>query len=250
MALLDPIISKLTDDGFVVLRKVYSSDQIGSMLDGMTGIYQHEQETAAIRRNAGSVYAARNVLEIWPTAANVWQQPPLPEILARVLGADFGLVRALFFDKPPARSWTLPWHRDLTIAVRDNSLPSSIFSKPTRKAGVPHVEAHRAILDQMLTVRIHLDDVSEENGPLKVQAGSHREHGGIGTCTGESVLAERGDVLLMRPLLVHGSGHAQAGTARHRRIVHFEFAAAPFLPDGYEWYEFHAGLPMDAATHF
>src|SRR6185437_14142607 len=82
----------------------------------------------------------------------------LPNILAAILGPKFGLVRILFFDKPPRQTWALPWHKDLTVAVRDNRLPSQHFAKPTRKAGVPHVEAPQAILESMLTARIHLDE--------------------------------------------------------------------------------------------
>src|SRR6266404_493411 len=100
--------------------------------------------------------------------------PARVEAMAAVLGPDFGLVRVLFFDKPPGGSWSLPAHKDLTIAVRDNRLPSRHFRNPTRKAGVPHVEAPRELLDKMLTARIHLDDVTAENGPLKVIPGSHR----------------------------------------------------------------------------
>ena len=80
------------------------------------------------------------------------------------------------------------------IAVRDNTLPTAVFCKPTCKAGVPHVEAPWAILEQMVAVRIHLDDVSEENGPLKVQPGSHRQNGDAPSGHGESILADRGDV--------------------------------------------------------
>ncbi len=239
----EQLLAQMADDGFVVLPGVYSAAQVDSMLAGLAGIFQDQPETVAIRSSAGSVYAARNVLALWPEAADVCRQPPLPEFLARLMRPAFGLVRALFFDKPPERSWTLPWHRDLTIAVRDNSLRSRVFSKPTRKAGVPHVEAPRAILEQMATVRIHMDDVTEENGPLKVQPGSHRldDDPATSSASGQSILAQRGDVLVMRPLLLHSSGHAQADTFCHRRIVHLEFAASPHLPDGYEWHDFHFG---------
>jgi Phytanoyl-CoA dioxygenase (PhyH) len=246
MTAIDPLLAQMDADGFVVLPGVYSAAQVDSMLAGLAGIFHDQPEAVAIRSSAGSVYAARNVLALWPETADVWRQPPLPEFLARLLGPEFGLVRALFFDKPPGRSWTLPWHRDLTIAVRDNTLPSRLFSKPTRKAGVPHVEAPRAILEQMATVRIHLDDVTEENGPLKVQPGSHRPEGDAapGSAAGQSILARRGDVLVMRPLLVHSSGHAQADTPRHRRIAHLEFAASPILPDGYQWHDFQPGTAI------
>ncbi|HEV3120848.1 MAG TPA: hypothetical protein VGY53_03045, partial [Isosphaeraceae bacterium] len=47
-------------------------------------------------------------------------------------------------------------------------------------------------------------------------------------------LAERGDVLVMRPLLLHASSTAER--PRQRRALHLEFAAA-LLPGGLEWYE-------------
>ena len=70
---------------------------------------------------------------------------------------------------------------------------------------MPHVEAPPAILEQMVTMRIHLDDVTEENGPLRVQPGSHRLSIENIVGAGQCILANRGDVLLMRPLLLHSA---------------------------------------------
>lgn len=147
-------------------------------------------------------------------------------------------MRGLYFDKPPAGSWSLPWHRDLTIAVRDNTLPSRAFRNPTRKAGVPHVEAPDEVLRQMLTLRIHLDDATPENGPLQVIPGSHTSRESPGEGPPVVVLAQAGDVLAMRPLLLHASGESKPGTMLHRRVIHLEFAAEERLPDGYAWRRF------------
>src|SRR5262249_17161143 len=168
---------------------------------------------------------------LWPAAASVWRRSPLMELLVAVLGGEFGLVRVLFFDKPPDRSWTLPWHKDLTIAVREHRENSRLFSKSTRKAGVPHMEAPLEALEKMLTIRIHLDDVTEENGPLRVMPGSHRSGKELQmrSTVPKNILVNQGDVLLMRPLLAHASGHAKADTQRHRRILHLEFAASAEL---------------------
>ncbi len=236
----DPLLANLDRDGFVILSGAFSVEQVERMLRGVAGIREQMSDEAAVLTRAGTVCAARNVLSLWPEAAELWRQEPLCGALARILGSEFGLVRILFFDKPPTRSWTLPWHRDMTIAVRDNTLPSDSFRRPTRKAGLPHVEAPRAVLEQMLTARIHLDNVTDENGPLRVQPGSHRADApALASVVEQAIFATCGDVLLMRPLLVHASGHSLAGTIRHRRILHLEFAASPLLPDGLAWHDFH-----------
>src|SRR5437773_7908943 len=128
-------------------------------------------------------------MQLWPAVVDAWKQPPLPELLAELLGPQFGLVRVLYFDKPPEQSWALPWHKDATIAVQNNRLPSEQFGKPTFKVGVPHVEAPEWLLEKMLTLRIHLDEMTDANGPLKVIPGSHH---GDERGTPVTILGKRG----------------------------------------------------------
>jgi len=225
-------------DGYTKLAAVFSPDEVASMLTAIEAALQDADP--AIRGEEGTVYAARNILQLWPEVATAWRRPPLPEILSRLLGPCFGLVRVLYFDKPPGQSWALPWHKDLTIAVRDNTFPNAEFRRPTRKAGVPHVEASQDVLEEMLTARIHLDAVTAENGPMKVVAGSHRAGKALVLDAGEvrTLYAGAGDVLLIRPLVAHCSNRSIDGTERHRRILHLEFAASPRLPDGFAWHDF------------
>ena len=56
-----------------------------------------------------------------------------------------------------------------------------------------------------------------------------------------TVLAQRGDVLLIRPLVEHNSVPSRSGSLQHRRILHLEFAGSPDLPDGYEWHDYVPG---------
>ncbi len=237
-------LDALNRDGYAVLPNVYSNQHVEYMTNSLEDIFSDRRgEEASIRGDEGAIYAARNILTLWPEAAEIWRVSVLTESLATVLGPSFGLVRILFFDKPPRQTWALPWHKDLTIAVRDNRLPSRAFTKPTRKAGVPHVEAPQAVLESMLTARIHLDDATMENGPLKVVPGSHRTGKALtlDLASPVCVLAKRGDVLLMRPLLAHCSGKSHPETERHRRVLHLEFAAVRELPNGYAWHEFIRG---------
>ncbi len=160
-------ISNIDRDGYALLPAVFTQTETEALRDELTmALREPNAGGNGAMATATGIYAARNVLTLWPKAAFIWQRPPLVEALDSILGEEFGLVRVLFFDKPPRQTWALPWHKDVAIAVRDNRLPSANFTKPTTKAGVPHVEAPQVVLEAMLSVRLHLDDVTEENGPL------------------------------------------------------------------------------------
>jgi len=148
-------------------------------------------------------------------------------------------VRAIHFDKSPHTNWLVAWHQDLTIAVNHQAeLPG--YGPWSTKDGVIHVQPPVEVLQNMITLRLHLDDADETNGALKVLPGSHL-HGRL-TTSGidelraiipeEICRASKGDALLMRPLILHASGRSRAD--RHRRILHIEYAAGP-LPNGLEW---------------
>src|SRR5262245_41259814 len=171
----EPWQDALDRDGFALIPAVFPSAEVDAILADLARAFGGERAgDSAIRNTAGALTAARNVFALWPGVIDVARRPPLPEMLAAVLGADHGLVRVLYFDKPPEQTWALPWHKDLTVAVREHRPEAASFVKPTFKAGVAHVEAPRELLEAMLTVRVHLDAVTEENGPMRVVPGSHR----------------------------------------------------------------------------
>ncbi len=237
------IIERLSEDGFAVVESVFDAAECGKLVSELeAALVVVEDEKTVLRRANGAIYGARNLLKVFPQATTLWRKPQLTNVLVDVLGPRLGLVRGLYFDKPPESTWSLPWHQDLTIAVQDNGLESDQFRNRTNKAGVPHVEAPDELLRQMLTLRIHLDDVTEENGPLQVLAGTHVSRAAPANRPVVTILAKMGDVLAMRPLLSHSSGVSLAETSRHRRVIHLEFAAERELPDGYHWHQF---VPLD-----
>jgi len=234
-------------DGFCLLKQAVTQTTVERLLAVCRVAFEGDSDGVRARSSRGHVYAARNVIGSIPELTTVWQCDSLVRFLREQLGDQFGLVRALFFDKPPDRTWALPWHKDTSIAVKDNSIRSLSFSRPTMKAGVPHFIACDDVLKRMLTLRIHLDEVNDENGPLRVIPGSHFTSNSEGEIIGDAVAihAASGDVLAMRPMISHASSSSLEGTRRHRRIIHLEFAANVVLPDGVRWYDFvRPGIPQ------
>jgi hypothetical protein len=231
---------QLKADGFAQLQGVFTPTEVHRAIAAWEDVLRQEGGSGAILAgDDGQPYGARNLLQLWPRVLDLARQPRLCEGLSTCLGPKAAVVRVLFFDKPPGHSWALPWHKDYNIAIAAHG-EQGFFTKPTTKAGVPHVMAPLALLSTMLTARIHLDDVTSDNGPLRVIPGSHRFYS-----TGEdesrdpvSILCRAGDVLLMRPLLTHSSGHSRPEAGRHRRIIHLECAMSPELPGAYKWHDY------------
>jgi hypothetical protein len=225
--------------GFVLVPGVFKSDECRAIGDRVAAaLASCHDDAAALKRANGAIYGARNLLDLFPEARQLWRRSPLDALLAATLGPKFGLVRGLYFDKPPAGSWSLPWHRDLTIAVAEHLPASERCHNPTTKAGVPHVEAPDEVLRQMLTLRVHLDAATPDNGPLQVIPGTHFGRDCPATQPPQTIYAQAGDVLAMRPLLLHASGEAREGTTLHRRVIHLEFAGDEQLPDAFRWQRF------------
>jgi hypothetical protein len=230
---------QLERDGFAVLPDVLTEAEVRAALMEWAEVSRRHAGDEAILANDGPAYGARNLLQLWPGVLDFTRRPRLRDALLEVLGPVAGVVRVLFFDKPPGHSWALPWHKDYNIAVAEHGAEGA-FTKPTTKAGLPHVMAPAAVLEAMLTARVHLDAVTANNGPLRVIPGSHR-HYAMGADEAREPVAvhcRAGDVLLMRPLLTHASGHTKPAANAHRRTVHLECAASPALPDGYRWHSF------------
>lgn len=240
---MDALAANFDRDGFTILPGIFEPAEVAEMIAEIDAAFACAD--VGVLRSSQAIFGARNFLEIWPRSTSVWRKPRVVDFVASVLGAKAGVVRALYFDKPPEQSWTLPFHRDKTIAVRDNSAPGPGYAHPTIKAGVPHVEAPRWLLQRMLTLRIHLDPMTGENGPLSLIPGSHRDEGAV-AAEAVTPLGPAGDVLAMRPLVSHGSRHTVPGTLLRRRVVHLEFAGIRELTEGMAWHDF---IPCFEKSH-
>jgi ectoine hydroxylase-related dioxygenase (phytanoyl-CoA dioxygenase family) len=223
------LLQALENDGFAIFDRYLDPTTISSLIRDLEAL-DLTPDRAGIR----------NILELLPSVEYLSRSPEIRSLVERAVGDSAQLVRGILFDKQPTANWKVPWHQDLTIAVKNRrELPD--YHAWSLKGGIPHVQPPPAILERMLTVRIHLDRTDAANGALKVIPGSHRQgklsnveidrwkQQDITTiCT-----CAAGGILLMRPLLLHASSIATVPT--HRRVIHLEYADCS-LPEGLEWY--------------
>ena len=234
----EELVDRVDRDGFAVVPGVIGEAKV---LELIRTVARAEDALPATLRRGRSVYGLRDLLGRVPEVRRLANGSKVRELVVPVLGPDAFAVRGLWFDKTAEANWNLPWHRDLTVAVRER-VDAPGFTSWTRKAGIPHALAPISVLEGMLTVRLHLDDTGSENGPLRVLPGTHRLEGRDPTAVAPwrgrvrpfECTVGRGGALVMRPLLLHASNAAE--TPRHRRVVHLEFASKP-LPGGVEWYD-------------
>lgn len=177
--------------------------------------------------------------------SDVFRKLALSEKLLNLIPEEFFPVRSILFDKTPAQNWPVLWHQDLTIAVSEEA-DAEGYGPWSVKECVVHVQPPVALLERMITLRIHLDETSAENGALKVIPGSHRR--GLippdsisDLVPGSEVVCEcsAGDVLLMSPLILHSSNRSR--TPSRRRVIHVEYAPDKALAENLAWHESSAG---------
>jgi Phytanoyl-CoA dioxygenase (PhyH) len=148
-------------------------------------------------------------------------------------------VQCMLFDKSPVKNWLVALHQDLSIPVKSR-VDSPECSGWSEKEGQVYVQPPVAVLEQLVAVRIHLDDCLVESGALRVVPQSH-SHGRLSRDRAEELRRQigemvvpvaRGGALVMRPLTLHSS--SKATSLAPRRVLHFVFGP-PTLPLGLEW---------------
>lgn len=215
-------------DGYEILEPVIDSEEAGHLL-ALLSQQQREPLRGGIRR----------IEQLVPEVAALAHSPKLLNIAQRYLSAPAQLVRALYFDKPPDNNWLVSWHQDKTVAVSER-FEKAGWGPWSLKAEAWHVQPPLEVLEQMVTIRIHLDPAIQDNGCLKVVRGSHQ----FGLLAAASVLdhidhdqviyceTPMGGAVVMRPHLLHAS--EKSITPTPRRLLHFEYSSFQ-LPDGITW---------------
>lgn len=159
--------------------------------------------------------------------------------LAAVLRDSRTAIQCTYFAKLSSRNWLVALHQDLSIPVAERAAnaPCRAWSE---KEGTWFCQPPADFLARLVAVRVHLDDSTEANGPLRVVPGSHRlgriaahEVAAYRRRLGEvACIAPRRSLIAMRPLLLHAS--SKSTSAASRRVLHYVFAPRE-LPWGLRW---------------
>lgn len=231
---LDRFIGRFEHKGFAVNQHTYSRREVNRM-----GKLLHEFKKNGAVANSEEVYAIRGLLQkipdLWPIIYNA----NLRKIL-QYINPDLFLVKAIYFNKPPLSNWYVTWHQDITINV-SQKMECDGYNGWTQKENVFGVRPPKEVLDQTVSVRIHLDDTTDQNGALSIVPASHRSihtHDEIKLITGNSLPfvceMQAGGLHLMKPLILHSS--SKSTIKKQRRVIHLEFNSVN-LPNGLEWAE-------------
>lgn len=227
--------SLIQESGFTIINNIFSDEEIEKMIE----IIQHIDTSKDTFRKSEDLFAIRQFLTEVPEVNDLVFNENIKTIIKEIFGEQYFAVKSIYFDKPEKSNWYVAYHQDLTISV-DKKLEIENFGPWTTKQNQFAVQPPLDILENIFTIRIHLDNTDGNNGALKVVPKSHSK--GIyrpetidWSVETEAICnVEKGGVMIMKPLLLHGSNRTTNG--KKRRVIHIEFSDRQ-LPEKLNWSE-------------
>ncbi len=240
---------ELLNNGFSVVENIYTTDEVTNMLTVINNV-DTSKDTF---RKSSDLFAIRQFLKEVPDIFDLIFNDKLKQVIRQILGDNIFVVKSIYFDKPHNSNWYVAYHQDLTISV-DRKLELDNFGPWTTKQNQFAVQPPKEILENITTIRIHLDDTDENNGALKVIPKSHlkniyrpdtinREKETEITCS-----VKKGAIMFMKPLTLHSSNRTTNN--KKRRVIHIECSTVE-LPEPLKWAErINLSLPDERLTVF
>jgi ectoine hydroxylase-related dioxygenase (phytanoyl-CoA dioxygenase family) len=199
-------------------------------------------EVATLRAEVASLCRGRAGLRHVLTNDTIRQlasDARLVKLARDLLGDSAQPFKGTLFDKSPSTNWLVTWHQDLALPLRAR-VEAAGWGPWTTKGGRLYALAPAEVLAGVVALRVHLDDSTSENGPLRVLPDTHRlgrlSEGRIAELAQSTPAVEclvpAGGVVALRPLAVHAS--SKSTSALSRRVLHLEYATSVALGSGIE----------------
>lgn len=209
-------MTTIQEAGFDVIPGVLGAADVDSLLTSIPPL---------ARGRAG----ARHLMQD-PAVKRFAHDPRLVDLASAALDARARPYRATLFVKTASANWLVVWHQDTALPLEARREVAG-WGPWSTKDGVVYAHAPAAALQRIVALRVHLDDSTSENGPLRVIPGSH----GLGILSDAAIQAlvareqsrectvGRGGIVVMRPLLVHASSKSTVPASR--RVLHLEYSS-------------------------
>lgn len=225
----------INENGYTVINAIFSDAEVQKISE----VIQNTDPLKETFRKSDDLFAIRQFLKEIPGVQDLIFNDKMRTVIREIVGDRYFVVKSIYFDKPETSNWYVAYHQDLTISV-DQKIQMEGFGPWTTKQNQFAVQPPLDVLENIYTIRIHLDDTDEHNGALKVVPRSHAK--GIyrpetidwSIETEEICNIGKGGIMIMKPLLLHGSNRTTNG--KRRRVIHIEFSDRE-LPDGLNWSE-------------
>ncbi|NQY31014.1 MAG: phytanoyl-CoA dioxygenase family protein [Flavobacteriaceae bacterium] len=234
---------ELEENGYSVLADLYSENEIRQI----STCLENSGQSGNSFLKTKDLFAIRQLMKNVPELADLLFNRKLTELISDLSESDYFLTKAIYFDKPSESNWFVAYHQDLSISV-DKKVDLENYVNWTFKKGQNGVQPPIKILQDTITIRIHLDDTDKNNGALKVIPKSHLK-GIIRTDSKDWNIkneyiceVKKGGVMLMKPLTLHASNRTTNG--KKRRVIHLELNKHK-LTDPLNWLEYRNEKPAD-----
>ncbi len=227
--------TEISEKGFTIINDIFSEKEISQIIDVINSI-DTSKETF---RKSEDLFAIRQFLKEVPESHQFIFNDNIRKIINEIFGNNYFVVKSIYFDKPEKSNWYVSYHQDLTISV-DKKSDLKGFGPWTTKQNQFAVQPPIDYLKNIFTIRIHLDDTDENNGALKVVPNSHSkeiyrpETIDWNVETEEICSVNKGGIMIMKPLILHGSNRTTNN--QKRRVIHIEFSDME-LPEEINWSE-------------
>jgi hypothetical protein len=216
----DAVLFDLAGAGFALKRDVVNAE----CRDLLLRLTTPAAVAGAVHHRAGAAFAARGLLRKVPELSRQLEACGIDALASAALGGRAVPIDATFFDKHARANWTVPGHQDRIIAYA-----GATERKHRIRDGIAYAELDAQTLAGLLALRIHFDRTDGDTGALCVVPGSHQN----GVMTNGQILevpldryvpcvAAVGDVLILRPLLLHRSSPSRGDG--QRRVLHVVYA--------------------------
>lgn len=225
-----------SEKGYAIIENVYTTEEVNTIIE----LIEKSDSGKETYRKTQDVFAIRQVLKEIPEIKDFIFNSKTRDIIKSIGGDNCFVVKSIYFDKPETSNWFVAYHQDLTISVK-NKIETQGYLNWTKKQNQFAVQPPLEILENIFTIRIHLDDTTNENGAVKVIEGSHlngiRRPELIDKNKEKETVCEvkQGGIMLMKPLTLHSS--TRTTNHKRRRVLHIEFSNSK-LTENLEWSEY------------